>query len=285
MARPLWKGHISFGLVSVPVALYPAEKRTELSFRLIDKRNSARVRYERVNEETGEEVPWENVVKGYEYEDGNYVLFSDEELERVSAETSGAIEIEQFVNVDEIDIVYFDKPYYVVPTKGGEKGYVLLREAMAESGRIGISRIVIRAREHLAALLVEGDALVLNLLRFHHELRPASEFDFPGRDLKRQKVSKREVELAGQLIKGMTDKWKPEKFHDEYRDLVMKLIEKKVRTGQTEEIGEEEARREAAPKTVNFMDALKKSVEQSTKRKLPAKARTSRRKASKKRAS
>jgi DNA end-binding protein Ku len=285
MARPLWKGRISFGLVSVPVALYPVEQRADLSFRLIDSRNSARVRYERVNEETGEEVPWEKIVKGYEYEDGNFVFLSDQELERAASETSGAIEIEQFVDVDEIDIVYFDKPYYLVPTKGGEKGYVLLREAMAQSGRIGIARIVIRAREHLAALLVAGDALLLNLLRFHHELRPASEFDFPGRDLRKQKVSKKEVDLAGQLIKGMTDKWKPEKFRDEYRDVVMKLIEKKVSSGQTEAIGEEETTRAETPKTVNFMDALKKSVEQSSKRKLPAKARTSRRKASKKRAS
>jgi DNA end-binding protein Ku len=287
MARPLWKGRISFGLVSVPVALYSAEKQVDISFRLIDSRNAARVRYERVNEETGKEVPWDQIVKGYEYESGSYVLLSDAELERAAVEATDAIEIEQFVDVDEIDIVYFDKPYYLVPTKGGEKGYVLLREAMAGSGKIGIARIVIRAREHLAALVAEGDALILNLLRWQEELRDKREYEFPSGDVSKQKVSKKEVDLAGQLIKGMTAAWEPSEFHDKYRDAIMKLIERKIESGQTQVIGVEEQREAESPRTVNFMDALKKSVEQSAKRKLPAKARasTARRKASKKRAS
>lgn len=287
MPRPLWKGNISFGLVSVPVALYSAEKSSsDLSFRLIDSRNTARVRYQRVNEETGEEVPWDAIVKGYEYNGGSYVLLSDEELENASPEATGLIDIEQFVDINDIGIVYFDKPYYLVPTKAGEKGYVLLREAMAESGRVGIARIVIRSREHLAALLAEGDALILNLLRFQDELRAPSEYDFPDHDLEKHKISKKEIALAGQLIEGMTDEWQPDKFHDEYRDAIMKMIEKKIESGQTEAVGVEEKREAEAPKTVNFMDALKKSVEQSPKKKLPAKARsTTRRKASKKRAS
>ena len=289
MARPLWKGNISFGLVSVPVALYSAEKSSsDLSFRMIDSRNAARVRYQRVNEETGEDVPWDAIVKGYEYDGGSYVLLSDEELENASPEATGLIDIEQFVDVNDIGIVYFDKPYYLVPNKGGEKGYVLLREAMAESGRVGIARIVIRSREHLAALLAEGDALILNLLRFQDELRAPSEYDFPDHDLEKHKINKKEIALAGQLIEGMTDEWKPEKFHDEYRDAIMKLIERKIESGQTEAIGVEEKRDVEAAKTVNFMDALKKSVEASSKKKqqLPAKARsTTRRKASKKRAS
>jgi DNA end-binding protein Ku len=289
MARPLWKGTISFGLVSVPVALYTAEKSSsDLSFRLIDSRNAARVRYQRVNDETGEEVPWDAIVKGYEYNGGSYVLLSDEELENAAPDATGLIDIEQFVDVNDIGIVYFDKPYYLVPTKGGEKGYVLLREAMAQSGRVGIARIVIRSREHLAALMAEGDALILNLLRFQDELRAPSEYDFPDHDLEKHKINKKEIALAGQLIEGMTDEWKPEKFHDEYRDAIMKLIERKIESGQTEAIGVEEKREAEAAKTVNFMDALKKSVEASSKKKqqLPAKARsTTRRKASKKRAS
>src|SRR5918992_1254168 len=158
MARPIWKGHISFGLVNVPVVLYGAERRADLSFRLIDSRNAARIRYERVNEETGEEVPWDKIVKGYEYEDGNYVLLSEGELENASAELTRTIEIEQFVDLDEIDVRYFDRPYILAPDKGGEKGYVLLRKAILEAGKAGIAQVVIRARQYLAAVMVEGNA-------------------------------------------------------------------------------------------------------------------------------
>src|SRR4051812_24014796 len=157
MSRPIWKGHISFGLVNVPVVLHAAERRLgDLSFRMIDSRNSARVRYERVNEETGEEVPWDKIVKGYEYEDGNYVLMSEEELQNASPELTRSIEIEQFVNLDDIDIRYFDRPYVLVPGSKGEKGYVLLREAIKDSGKAGIAKVVIRARQYLAALISQG---------------------------------------------------------------------------------------------------------------------------------
>ena len=167
MSRPIWKGHISFGLVNVPVILHAAERRAgDLSFRMIDSRNSARVRYERVNEETGEEVPWDKIVKGYEYEDGNYVLMSEEELEHASPEMTRTIEIEQFVDLDDIDIRYFDRPYVLVPGNKGEKGYVLLREAIRDAGKVGIAKVVIRARQYLAALIPQGDALVLELLRY-----------------------------------------------------------------------------------------------------------------------
>src|SRR5687768_6241532 len=165
MARPIWKGHISFGLVNVPVTLYSGEQRADLSFRLLDSRNAARIRYERVNEETGEEVPWDKIIKGYEYDNGNYVLLSDEEIENASPELTRTIEIEQFVDMQDIDVRYFDKPYVLVPDKKGEKGYVLLREAIREAGKAGIAKVVIRARQYLAALIAQGDALVLQLLR------------------------------------------------------------------------------------------------------------------------
>ena len=172
MPRPIWKGHISFGLVNVPVVLFSAERRAEQhGFKMIDSRNSARVRYERVNDETGEEVPWDKIVKGYEFEEGQYVLFSKEELENASAELTKTIEIEQFVNREEIGIRHFDKPYLVSPAAKGEKGYVLLREAIAEAGKAGLARVVIRAKQYLAALVVEGDALVLELLRYADELQ------------------------------------------------------------------------------------------------------------------
>jgi DNA end-binding protein Ku len=266
MARPVWKGHVSFGLVNVPVVLYPAEHRADLSFRLIDSRNSARVRYERINEETGEEVPWDKIVKGYEYDDNNYVFLSEDELERASVEMTKTIEIQQFVNLEEIDVRYFDRPYLLVPDKHGQKGYVLLREAISSSGKAGIATVVIRARQYLAALMAMGDALVLELLRYSQELRDLDEFEFPTTELRTAKVSKKEVDLATQLIDGMTTKWDPADYHDEYRDVLMKLIEKKIKTGQTEAIEmDEEEEPDEEPKTIDFMEVLKQSVAHTSK--------------------
>jgi len=266
MARPIWKGHISFGLVNVPVVLYSAERRAgDLSFRMIDSRNSARIRYERVNEETGEEVPWDKIIKGYEYEDGNYVLLSDEEIENVSPELTRTIEIEQFVNLEDIDIRYFDKPYVLVPDKKGEKGYVLLREAIRDAGKAGIARVVIRARQYLAALMVQGEALVLELLRYSQELVDSKQFDLPAHDLRQNGVTKKEIELATKLIDGMTVKWNATKYHDEYREALMKMVERKIKSGQTEVINVEPGEEAPVPSTINFMDVLKKSVEHTTK--------------------
>jgi DNA end-binding protein Ku len=280
MARPIWKGQISFGLVNVPVTLYSAEQKADLSFRMIDSRNSARIRYERVNETTGEEVPWDKIVKGYEYDNGSYVLFSEEELESASAELTKTIEIEQFVDLEAIDPVAFDKPYYLVPGKGGEKGYVLLREAMRDSGRVGIAQVVIRSRGHLAALLPRGDALILDLLRYHQEIRPLEEYDLPGGTLKDYKITKKELELATQLIDGMTSPWEPDQYQDEYRQAIMTLIEKRIASGEIEQVSEEPRTETESPRTVNFMDVLKQSVEKTGKSsgRKPARKRSSRKK-------
>jgi DNA end-binding protein Ku len=285
MARPIWKGHVSFGLVNVPVVLFSAEQRADISFRLIDSRNTARIRYERVNEETGEEVPWDKIVKGFEYESGNYVLLSDEELETASVEMTRTIEIEQFVDLSEIDIRFFDRPYVLVPDKKGEKGYVLLREAIAESGKAGIASVVIRSRQYLAALMASGDALLLELLRFHQELRDLGDFELPGHDLRTLKVSKKEIELASQLIDGMTTEWDAAEHHDEYREVLMKLIEKKIKSGKTEAIDVEEVEEEEGEEvqTINFMDVLKRSVAGTsgrTKKKATTKKKTATRKKS-----
>src|SRR3954466_127482 len=278
MSRPIWRGHISFGLVNVPVVLNTAERRADLSFRMIDSRNSARIRYERVNEETGEEVPWDKIVKGYEYDDGNYVLLSEEELQNASPEMTKTIEIQQFVDLKDIDIRYFDRPSMLLPDKKGEKGYVLLREAIAESGKAGIAKVVIRGRQYLSALIAQGKALVLELLRFHQELIDLSEFDLPSTDIREFGVSKKEIELASKLIDGMTAKWNASKFHDEYRDALMKLVERKIKSGQTEAI--EDAEQDEAPvsQTLNFMDVLKRSVEHAEKGRTKT-AQTAKRKA------
>jgi len=287
MARPVWKGHVSFGLVNVPIVLFSAERRADLSFKLIDSRNAARIRYERINEETGEEVPWDKIVKGFEYEDGNYVLLSEGELENASVELTRTIEIEQFVDLSEIDIRYFDRPYILAPGSNGEKGYVLLREAIAKAGKAGIARVVIRARQYLAALVVAGDALVLELLRYAQELRPEEEFGLPSGDRRTHKISKQEIELASKLINGMSGEWDPEQFEDEYRTALMELIERKIKSGQTEAIEdyEVEAEEEEEPRTINFMDILKKSVEHAARpkraapKRRPAKKKAGRRKA------
>jgi DNA end-binding protein Ku len=259
MARAIWKGQISFGLVNVPVSLYSAEQRKDLSFRLLDSRDSSRIRYERINEETGEEVPWDKVVKGYEYESGNYVLLSEEELETAAPALTKTIDIVQFVDKDDIDPMYFDKPYFLAPVKGSEKGYALLRDAMRKMDRAGIAQVVIRARGHIAALMPHEEALVLELLRFQDELRGVEEFDITARAGRGAGWNK-ELKLAEQLITGMTGDWRPEDYADEYRAAVKALINRRIKAGDTEEVGEPEPV-EAEPRTVNFMEALKESLQ------------------------
>jgi len=277
MARAIWKGRISFGLVSVPVTLQSAERKNDVHLHLIDSRNSSPVRYRRVNEVTGEEVPWDKIVKGYEYNDRNYVLLSDQELEQTAAEMTRTVDIEQFVDLHEIDSVYFERPYYLVPDKGGEKGYLLLRDAMARTGKGGIAKVVIHTRQYLAAMLPRGAAIVLNLLRFDDEIRPLEDLDIPPLDEGKNNVRPQEMDLAVQLIDGMTDKWNPAAYRDDYREALLAMIQKKIDAGQF--APSNEVRRPAEDKTVggviNLMDALKQSLARSGKAK-PAPAKASR---------
>lgn len=263
MPRPIWKGSISFGLVNIPITLFPAERQYDLHFQMIDSRNHARVRYQRVNEVTGEEVPWSEIVKGYEFEDGNYVLLSDEDFRQADREAAKTIEIKDFVDIKAIDFAYFDKPYYLVPDKGGEKGYVLLREALRRKGKVGIARVVIRTKEYLAALIPEGDALVLDLLRYHRQLRDLGEYAIPHGDLEDFKVTRKELDLAETLVESMAAEWEPEKYHDEYRDSLMAWIEKKAREGKIEALPEERAEEAAeGAKVIDMMALLKKSLQE-----------------------
>lgn len=257
--RPIWKGHISFGLVSVPVTLYPAEQRTDLQLHMIDSRNHSRVRYERVNAETGEEVPWDQIIKGFEYDDGNYVLLSEEELKKASPEATQSVDIEAFVDLEDIDLVYFDKPYYLEPGKKGEKGYVLLRETLRETGKVGIARVVIRTREYLAAMVPRNNALVLVLLRFQQELRSPDDLDLPG-DADEVGVSAQELKMARTLVDSMSRPWDPSEYHDEYRDALMNWIDRKIESGEVEQAPESEATEAETPPTTDLMEALKNSV-------------------------
>jgi DNA end-binding protein Ku len=273
MARAIWKGNISFGLVNIPISLYPAETRTDLHFNLIDSRNHARVRYERVNELTGEEVPWDEIVRGYEYDGGNYVLLTDEDFRRADVKASQTIEIEDFVDRGAVPYAYFDKPYYPVPAKGGAKGYVLLRETLRRTGRIGIARVVIRTREYLAAVIPEGKALVLELLRYSQEIRPQDEFEFPEEDLEKYRISEKELKMAETLVETMVSEWDPKRYHDVYRDSLMAWIQKKIETGQTEVTPEAEEEAPRPTRVIDMMKLLQKSVETASKAKGSEEAR------------
>ena len=256
MARSIWKGSIRFGLVNVPVALHTAEEADELSFTLLDRRDLSPVGYQRVNKSSGEEVPWDEIVKGYEYEDGRYVVLGDEDFLQANVEATRTIDIVAFVDAAAIDPVYFDRPYYLAPTAQGEKGYALLRETLERTGRAGIATVVIRTRQHLAALLPRGKALVLVLLRFAHELRGTKGLDLPD-----AKVSDKELAMAEKLVEGMVEEWDPEAYHDEYRDDLLALIERKVEAGETETVAEPIADDGAAePQVIDIMSLLKKSV-------------------------
>src|SRR3954466_3646493 len=263
MARGLWKGAISFGLVNVPVELYSAQKRSaDLDLTMLDKRDMAPVGYKRVNKSTGKEVPWEDVVKGYEYQDDKYVVLSTEDFKRANPEASKTVDIVAFVDLGDIDPKYFETPYYLAPGKRGEKAYALLRDAMAKAGKAGIATVVIRTKQYLAALVPQDDALVLNTLRYHDELKSAKDLDIPDK-LKGHKASPKELDMALTLIDDMGDEWQPEKYRDTYHEDLMHRIEAKIRAGQTEEITEPEAEERPAKgaEVIDLMSLLKKSVE------------------------
>ena len=265
--RPIWKGAINFGLVSIPVALYSAEASSSIDFDLLDKRDFSRVRYQRVNEKTGEEVPWDEIVKGYEYEKGEYVALTDEDFFKANVEASQSIDILDFVDAAEISPIYFDKPYFLVPLKPGEHAYALLREVMHRSGKVGIARVVIRTRQHLAALLGSGRVLILNLLRFAHELRDPSALDLP--DAKSSAASNQELKMAEQLVETLSGKWTPEKYRDEYHEDLLQMIDKKIKSGQAKSIEPVKTGRRPTQrgKVIDIMHLLRQSVEQQGRKK------------------
>ena len=267
MPRSLWKGSISFGLVNIPVSLYAAEKSDELSFNQLDKRDLSPVGYKRINKKTEKEVPWDQIVRGYEYEDGSYVVLTSQDLKRANVEATQTIEIVEFVDAAQIAPLYFEQPYYLAPTKAGRRAYALLRKTLRKTGMVGIARVVIRTRQHMAALTERNGVLVLDLLRWEHEIRSPEELDVPDEDFEKSNLSGKEEEMAVKLVKGMAEKWNPKKFKDTYTEDVLKLIEKKVASGQTTVVDESEpvpARR--GGELVDLMPLLKKSLEKKAPR-------------------
>jgi DNA end-binding protein Ku len=281
MARAIWKGSISFGLVNIPVGLYTAETRDEIHFKMLDKKTMSPIHYKRVSEESGKEVAWEEHVRGYEFEKGKYVVLSDEDLKRAAPEATQTIDISDFVDLDEISPLYFDKPYYLGPDKKGAKSYALLRETLRRTGKVGIAKVVIRTRQYLAAVVARGDVLTLELLRYAHELRDPSELDVPRG---KEGVSERELEMAERLVEGMVEAWDPEKYKDDYRRDVMKMIEERVEAGQLESSPEPapKAERPAGGQVVDLMALLKRSVEEGGTKKSPAKKTAEKKTAAKK---
>ncbi len=262
MARDIWKGSISFGLVEIPVSLVAAENSKEIKLSYLDRRDFSPIGYERYNKSTEEEVPWSEIVHGYEYEKGEYVVLTKEDLKRANPELTQTINILHFVDSSEIEPIYFDRPYYLEPVKPKSKGYVLLRETLKKTGKVGIARVALRTREHIAAVSVRGDALVLYLLRFAAEVRDTTELENIDFSLKDVGVTPKEVELAARLVEDMIDEWDPEQYSDEYAEDLMALIEKKITSGKVHALDEGESRKRPRSRgeILDLMPLLQKSV-------------------------
>jgi DNA end-binding protein Ku len=256
--RAIWKGSISFGLVNIPIALYPATKKEDLKFRMLREKDLSPINYKRVAEKDGKEVPWDEIVKGYEYEKGKYVILKDEDFQRVDLEATQTVDIQDFVNVDEIDPMYFYKPYYLEPQKGGDKAYVLLRDALKESDKVGIAKVVIKTRQYLAGVKAEEGVLILELMHFAEELADPGKLNVP----KKMEPRKQEMDMAKALVNSMSTKWDPEKYHDDYREAVMKVIEEKVEHGG-EDIEEKPKKAPKPTKVIDLVKVLQQSLEQS----------------------
>jgi len=260
MARVVWKGAIVFGLVHIPVDLYPGAKDNDLDFDWIDKRDNAPVGYQRINKKTGKPVEMSDIVKGYEWEKGNYVILKDEDFKAANPKATQTVEILAFVDRESISPLFFEKPYRLAPGKRGEKGYALLRETLKRTDKVGVAQVVIRNRQHLAVLMPMGDMLELVTMRYAEEVLGAEEFDLPS--MKEAKVSDKEVQLAERLVEDMSEDWKPEQYHDSYRDDLMKRIEALATQGRTHLVktpaGEEE---KGGAQIIDLMAALKRSLE------------------------
>jgi len=254
MARSMWKGSLAFGLVNIPIELYSATRDHRPRFRLLHAKDEAPVRYERVCQTEGKPVGWDELVKGYEYEKGQFVVITKDDFKTAALEKTKTIDILDFVDPDEIDERYFETPYYLQPGKGSDRAYALLREAIRDSGRVGIAKVILRDAQHLAAVEAIGDAMVLTMMRFADELADLNEFRFP----KAEGIRPAELNMARQLIESLSAKWNPEKYTDEYRDNLMKVIQAKLK-GRKPRLEERETPQSAD--VVDLMARLRASLE------------------------
>ncbi len=262
MGRSLWKGAISFGLVHIPVEMHPAVRDNALDLTMLDRRDFSPVGFKRYNKGNNKEVVWDDIVKGYEYADDEYVVLSDEDLRRANPEATGTIDILAFVDADTVPLLYYEQPYYLAPGKGGDKVYALLRETLKKVGKIGIATVVIRVKQHLAALVCEGDTIVLNTLRYSDEIRPTDELKIPTARSKSAAISDKELKMAMALVEGMSEDWAPEQYHDTYREDILALVEKKVKAKQTKTITMPEKEKAPASKgnVIDLVALLQQSL-------------------------
>jgi DNA end-binding protein Ku len=256
--RSLWKGSISFGLVSIPVSLYPATRREELSFRLLRATDLSPVNYKRVAQNDGREVPWDQIVKGYEYEKGKFVVLKDADFKRVDIEATQTVEIMDFVQLDEVDPMFFQKPYYLVPEKGGAPAYTLLHDVLANTGKVGIAKVVIRSRQHLAAVKAQKKGLVLEIMHFADELVDVEELNIP---LAKSNPQRRELEMAKTLVNQMTQPWEPKRYTDDYSSSLMKMIKDKIANGDKAAGPAPKAKRQT--NVIDLAAVLEESLKQS----------------------
>jgi DNA end-binding protein Ku len=264
----LWNGAISFSLIHIPISMHTAARSSSIDLDLLDKRDFAPVGYQRYNKSTGKVVDWNDVVKGYEYEKGEYVVLTDEDFRRANVEASRTIDIQTFVARDAIAPYYFDTPYYLVPDKGGERVYALLREALEQSSRLAVATFVLRSRQYVAALMPVEQLIILNTLRYNEEIQPHPEVA-SAVARKSNGASGRELDMALKLVDEMTEKWQPQQYRNTYRDDLMKRIEQKIKSGQTHTLTEPEAeiteQRAAGGKVVDLMSLLERSLEKSAR--------------------
>ena len=268
MARAIWSGTVGFGLVQIPVSLYAAEEHDELDLRMLDRRDFSPVGYERINKKTGKPVPWEEIVKGYEHHDGEYIVLTDADFAEANVEATHRVDILDFVDFSAIDPRYIDRPYYLVPQKAGRKAYAVLRETLRRTGKAGIGKVVIRSRQHLAAVVAADNALLLILMRFQDELRDAGELELPERNLQKLGITSKELGMAEKLVEGMVEEFKPEKYEDEYKRDLMKLIHRKAKAGEINRIPkgvEAKPHRASGTKVIDLAALLASSLKQGQK--------------------
>ncbi len=264
MARSgIWKGSISFGLLNIPVTLQTASESKDLHFSMVDSKDLAPIKYKRVNANSSREVPYDRIVKAYEYEPDQYVIMNKQDFAAANPKATQTIDIEDFVDLEDIDPLLIEKPYYLVPQKNGEKGYFLLRDALEKTGKVAVGKIVIRTKQHLCSVMARGEYLVCILLRFAHEVLEVHEVKYLD-DVKHVRYSPRELKMAEDLIKGMSGKWEPAKYKDTYYDDLMKRIKAKIKAGKSHVIEEvEEEIPEVQPsKVVDLLPLLRKSLEE-----------------------
>jgi DNA end-binding protein Ku len=255
MARSLWKGAISFGLVHIPVEMFPATSEHALDLTMLDRRDFSPVGFKRYNKGNDKEVGWDDIVKGYEYSEGEYVVLSDEDLRAANPEKTGAIDIVSFVDAGAVPLLYYDTPYYLAPAKGGDKVYALLRETLRKTGKIGIATVVIRVKQHLAALLCVDDTIVLQTLRYPDEIRATDDLSIPSASARAAAVTDKEIKMAMALVDGMSEAWTPAQYHDSYREDVLALVDKKVKARQTRTITAPDTTARPAPSS-NVVDLV-----------------------------